>query len=369
MLHVTIFRKCDEVPQKFDTAFADVRSGNLFRTRPWLEAYARAGIDAGTRFRIYAIASDGAPLALLPAIVSRLYHVHRRARVLHFIQPEGEPYVPLAPSESPDMAAILYGLLECIGQEPRPCDVIRVSPLDPASPFARQLQLKLRGRRYPFQAFRHLDDRYEMTGGMSSHAYLAARPVAVKEALRTTVQPFFDNGRARFRSICDGSGLDAAIEAYTAVLERNRRELEAEPGGFARNIMRVAAAAGALRVGVIDFDNAPAAVQLWIVSAGIARCIRIWNDPGHGALPLDDMLVQCMAPQLLDVDQVHELDFGSIENNFAQSWAPRSRQRIGIVAFNPRTWRGVKGALRHILLPKLLATPRRVRRKLLGRSA
>src|SRR5205814_1581280 len=119
LLYITTYRECDELPQKFDPAFADARSGSLFRTRPWLEAYARSGIDAGTRFRLYAIESDGVALALLPAVVSRLYYLHRRARVLHFIQPEGEPYTPFVTSERPDLAPIVYGLLECIGAERR----------------------------------------------------------------------------------------------------------------------------------------------------------------------------------------------------------------------------------------------------------
>ena len=182
------------------------------------------------------------------------------------------------------------------------------------------------------------------------------------------VQPFFDNGRASFRSFTHVGELDAAVGAYTAVLERNPTDAEMEPEGYGRDVMRVAAGAGALRLGVIDFDGEPAAVQLWIVSAGIARCIRIWSDPRHAALPLDDMLVRCMVPQLLDVDCARELDFGPVEREFAQNWAPRKRERIGVVAFNPRTWRGIKGALRHVLLPKLLAVPRRLRRKLLGRS-
>jgi len=369
LLFITTYRECDELPPKFDTAFAAARSGSLFHTRPWLEAFARSGVEAGTRFRLYAIESDGVPLALLPAIVSRLYYAHRRARVLHFIQPEGEPYAPFVPSEHPDVAPILYGLLECIKAEPRQCDVLRASPLDPASPFARELRLSLRRRRYPFQAFRHLDDRYEVTEGMSSDAYLATRPGTVRAELRAKVQPFFDSGRARFRAISDASELDAANAAYMAVLERNRRELETEPEGYVHNVMRVAADAGALRLGVIDFDGEPAAVQLWLVSAGIARCIRIWSDPRHAALPLDDMMVQCMIPRLLDVDQVRELDFGSIEDNFAQNWAPRRRERIGVVAFNPRTWRGIKGAFRHIVLPKLLSIPRRLRRRFRVRGA
>lgn len=369
MLYITTLRSFESLPPTFDTVFAEPRSGSLFHTRSWLEAFARSGIDAGGRFRLYALASDDAPLALLPAVVSRLYRAHRRARVLHFIQPEGDAYAPLVPSALPDFKPIIYGLIECLRADRRPFDIIRVSPLDPASPFARLLRLHLRSRRYPFQAFKHLDDRYETTEGTSSGAYLAARPSAIRALVRERVRPFFDNGRARFRSVSDASELDAAIEAYTAVLEMNMADAEMEPEGYGRNVMRVAADAGALRLGLIDFDGQPAAVQLWIVSAGIARCIRIWSDPGHAALPLDDMLVECMIPQLLDVDCVRELDFGPIEAEFAQNWAPRTRERIGIIAFNPRTWRGVRGALRHIVLPKLLSIPRRLRRKIRARFA
>ena len=71
-MYITTYRRCDELPPKFDTAFADARSGSLFCTRPWLDAFARSGVDAGARLRLYAIESDGAPLALLPAIVAYL---------------------------------------------------------------------------------------------------------------------------------------------------------------------------------------------------------------------------------------------------------------------------------------------------------
>jgi hypothetical protein len=85
-------------------------------------------------------------------------------------------------------------------------------------------------------------------------------------------------------------------------------------------------------------------------------------------MPLDDMVTERLALHLLDVDRVRELDFGSIDSEFARNWAPRTRQRIGVIAFNPRTWRGIKGAVRHILMPKVLAVPRRIRRKMLGRG-
>ena len=102
---------------------------------------------------------------------------------------------------------------------------------------------------------------------------------------------------------------------------------------------------------------------------GVARCIRIWNDPAHADLPLDDMLTERLVVHLLDSDAVRELDFGSLASEAAQNWAPQARQRVGVIAFNPRTWRGIKGAVRHIAIPKLLSLPRRIRRRLKRRKA
>jgi len=105
---------------------------------------------------------------------------------------------------------------------------------------------------------------------------------------------------------------------------------------------------------------------MWIIADNVAQCLRIAQSKRFAELPLDDMVTARITQHLIDVDRVAELDFGYIVEQFAAHWAPRTRQRIGIVAFNPRTRRGFRGFLRHIVLPKLLALPRRIRRKLRG---
>jgi hypothetical protein len=132
--------------------------------------------------------------------------------------------------------------------------------------------------------------------------------------------------------------------------------------------MRVAADAGILRLGLIALDGEPAAMQMWIIADNAAQCLRISQSKRFADLPLDEMVTERITPHLIDVDRVVELDFGYIVEQFAAQWAPRTRQRFGIVAFNKRTRRGFKGALRHIVLPRLLAFPRRVWRKLRARS-
>jgi len=179
--------------------------------------------------------------------------------------------------------------------------------------------------------------------------------------------PLFQIGRARWRLVTDGEGVAAAAEAYQSVLENNPGEAEQEPEGHGRPTASASAAAGALRFGILDVDDRPAAVQLWVRSGRRARCLRVWSDPAHASLPLDDMLIEKIAAHLIDVDGVREIDLGSVEPEFATNWAPRARERIGVIAFNPRTWRGLRSIARHMVLPKALHLPRRMRRALLGR--
>ena len=96
-MRVKTFDSYASLPDAFGPLFSDAQSGNLFHSREWLENAARNGLRPGDRLRLFAVEADGdgAPVALLPAIYSRLYPVHPQARVIHFLQPEELPYVPL----------------------------------------------------------------------------------------------------------------------------------------------------------------------------------------------------------------------------------------------------------------------------------
>lgn len=365
---VTVFRDSATIPAAFEPAFAVARSGDVARSRAWLEALDRFGIEAGSKFRAYGLESEGAVLGLLPALASRLYRAHPKARVLHFTQVDGEPYAPLAPPGVIDFPRIVEGMLEAVGREARPYDVIRVSPLDPGGPFMRELLRGLARRGYPFQRYRHPEDRYDVTDGISADAFLASRPPALRELWNSIGRPFFEIGRAGFRLFMEPAELDAALEAYDCVMDRIGEEAENEPERQVAAMMRVAAAEGAMRVGVIDFDGEPAAVQFWLLANGVARCLRMWSDPAHSRLPLDDMLLVKMLPRLIDEDRIAELRLGPVEPRLAEHWAPLSRPRSGVIAFNPQTRRGMREMVRHVLLPKFLGLPRRAWRRLRGRA-
>ena len=108
----------------------------------------------------------------------------------------------------------------------------------------------------------------------------------------------------------------------------------------------------------------PTPHKLMVISAGKAVCLRIWAAQGQRAFPIDDVLTQLMALCLIDGDHVNELEFGDVNDEFARDWAPLSRERLGLAAFNRRTWRGVRGAMRHIGVQLIKTAPQRLLRLL-----
>jgi CelD/BcsL family acetyltransferase involved in cellulose biosynthesis len=113
---------------------------------------------------------------------------------------------------------------------------------------------------------------------------------------------------------------------------------------YQRAIMQVAAQAAALRLALLYIDDAPAAAQCWIVSGGVAHLHRLAYDERFRELSPGTVLSWHVIRHVLDVDHVRELDFGVGDDAYKAEWVSGRRERWGILAFNPRTWGGLKAA-------------------------
>lgn len=369
-MRVRVFHGYESLPAAYDALFADSRTGSLFRRRAWLENFQRNGLRPGDRVRLYGVESDAdsAPLALLPALYSRFYSMHPQARVVHFLQPDEQPYAPLLAAEGADAAEIAGAVVEFLRATSNSYDVIRASPLDPGSPFTIGFLAALRRTGHPVQAYEHIADRYETVSGQSFADYRARRPRDLREALDRTGRLLLTGGRALFDLNNTAEQVAVDWNDYRALVHADALAAQQQPASYLPSIVLLTAEAGALQLGCLHLDGVPVALQFWLVDGGVAHCLRIWGAEEQRAFPTDDILTELMALCLIDGNHVAELDFGAISEEFARNWAPAMRSRIGFAAFNPRTWRGVKGAVRHVGVQRLKALPLWVRERLGGRS-
>ncbi|MBI1181733.1 MAG: GNAT family N-acetyltransferase [Alphaproteobacteria bacterium] len=108
-----------------------------------------------------------------------------------------------------------------------------------------------------------------------------------------------------------------------------------------------AGAGGGLRLGCLFIEGDPAAAQFWIVHGGRATIYKLAHDPRYDDLSIGSALTLRMFREILDVDRPSRIDFGLGDETFKQDWTPLTEDRLGWLAFNPRTRRGLLAAARH----------------------
>lgn len=155
------------------------------------------------------------------------------------------------------------------------------------------------------------------------------------------------SGRGRFEMVASGPDLKSALVDYALVDVRGQNDVEAYPD-CAAEILRVAAGAGALRIGLYYVDDEPAAAQAWIATGG---CATIWRS--HQAwkffpLSVEMVLTYEMFRRALEAGGIREIGFIPGHDQHVREWFGMARDRIGLVVFNPRTLKGLIAAAWHI---------------------
>jgi hypothetical protein len=344
-------------------------SGALFSSAVWLAEVSEAGLQAGDRLHLQVVFEEGQPprcVALLPAVYSRLYGSHPGARVLHFLQREEQPYLPMG--EGVDPSQLADSVVASLKKLPKAIDVVRASPLDPNQPFTRALEQALRRHGFWVQFYRHARSHYASVAGMRFADYLAQRPRALRESLDLHTRLLMQGGRGEFHFVVTPELVEDAWDTVCFVIGRAAQDDVPESLDYLQRVLATCANVGLLRLGIFSLDGEPVAMQLWLIDGPKARCLRIWSVPGQRAFPIDDVLTQLIALCLIDGDAVEELVFGDVNDAFASDWATGLREWPGLAAFNRRTLRGVLGAIRHIALGRMVAAPRRLWRALTGRK-
>lgn len=187
--------------------------------------------------------------------------------------------------------------------------------------------------------FDHFGNWHEDVAGRGWAEYLAARPGRLREAIRRR------SGRAEFSLVTGGPELEPGIAAYEDVYARSWKVAEPFPR-FNPTLMREAAAAGALRLGLLRAGGQVVAAQLWTVCGGTASVMKLAHDEAFRALSPGTVLTARMIARLLDEEQVAALDFGRGDDPYKQLWTTRRRQRIGVVLAAPWHPAGAAALLR-----------------------
>lgn len=318
-------------------------AGAFFAGRLWYETLIGHALPPGAE-PVLALAGEAALLPLLRLPGGRLTSL---ATVYSL---EWAPLPSLLPSLGADAAGLRTGG-RALGRRLRGRAPVRLDALDPAAPGLAPLLEGLAAARLVPLRFEHFGNWHEaLAPGTGWEAYLAARP----PALRTTIRRKLARCEREMRFTlltAPGAALEAGIAAYEAARAASWKPWEPFPA-FDGALMRAAAAAGALRLGVLRMreGDRPVAAQYWVLDRGGSRALllKLAHDEASRAASPGTALTALMVRHLLEEDRVGELDFGIGDDAYKQLWVGQRRQRIGVALADPLHPAGALELARHL---------------------
>jgi hypothetical protein len=328
------------LPSGLAHAFDNGNSHSFFALPAWYDLMARHGVPQATEIRVYTAERQASATALLAQTTTEDDGRNLASLTNPHSLEHGILHAPGA-----DLETALSAILSEILAERPQWDCISLSELDPREPSYAALVSALRRAGLLAQSCFSSGTWYEETAGLSFPDYVAARPSELRNTWRRKRRKF-ESGNRLTTSFIDGDkGLDQAVADYETVYAASWKPPEFFPD-FVPALIRLAGNLRALRLGIYRLDGMPAAAQFWIVWKGRAVICKLAHDKRFDELSLGTLLTMEMFERVLTDDRPHEISLGRGDDPYKKLWLPKRRERWGITAANPRTWRGARLGLK-----------------------
>ena len=225
--------------------------------------------------------------------------------------------------------------------------LIDLHPLDIDSPFFGDMLAALQHAGYWADHYACFGNWYYPVNQRSFAEYLAERPSALRHTLERNRRKA---GKAGALEIVihrePGAALEEAIADFASIYAASWKGRESHPD-FVVQLCRLAATQGWLRLGILRSQQVAVAAQIWLVYAGKANIFKLAYRPDLNHFSAGTLLTADMMRHVIEVDRVDEVDYLTGDDAYKRDWMTHRRERRGIVAFHPRTPRGLWLATRH----------------------
>ena len=259
-------------------------------------------------------------------------------------------YAPIVAGD--DARAALAALVDGLRARHPRYAVLHLEPLAADAALSDDLAHALSAAGLVTRRYLRSGNWHDDTRGLSFADYLVRRPAVLRNTFRRKEARLARSAAVHMAVVRGGAELGQALDQYERVYAASWKRAEPYPA-FIRRLATELAAAGALRLALLHLDGRPIAAQLWIVWCGRAILYKLAHDRGFDPLSPGTVLTMRVLERLLDEERIAELDLGAGDDPYKCLWTSRRRQRFGLLAFDPRTWRGAAGALRRVIPSRL----------------
>ncbi len=192
-----------------------------------------------------------------------------------------------------------------------------------------------------FTVYGYSDDKIivEDIDGRNYADYMKDRSANLRHNIRRKRKRLKEIGQMRFSVVDGGPDLEEAIRDYEAVQNASWKPDEVYPDHVPA-LIRAAADAGTLRLGLLYLDEQPVATTLSFILDGIAS-IKKWHfNNTLREHHVGDLVMSHMVEHLIDTDRASCIDLGKAAASHKVKWVKHERSMHGFVAFHPGTLHG-----------------------------
>ena len=229
-------------------------------------------------------------------------------------------------------------------------DIIELEPIPEEDPTFAIIDLVVSEAGLEKRQYSCFGDWYLDEINYSGDEYIKGRPKNTRLELKRRKKRLEEVGKLEFQIGREKDKLDYYINLYHEVRSKSWKHPEMDIL-FQRDFRQLAAEKGWLRFGFLFLNSSPIAVQLRIVSNGVAYFMDTVHDPNYNQFAPGSILRAEFTKYLIDVDKVNEIDNLKGDEPYKKDWTPKRRERRGILIFNDNLRGGFISFLMKNILP------------------
>jgi CelD/BcsL family acetyltransferase involved in cellulose biosynthesis len=186
--------------------------------------------------------------------------------------------------------------------------------------------------------------------------YWESRSRRLRETVRRKMQRL--DGRLSFARLQDPRSIGSALATYVEIHSASWKPPEPYPD-FMPRMLTALADEGTAQLTLAKIDETAVAAQIWLVRNRRATLFKLAHRQEFEAHSPGTLLTHWSLAELCSRDGVSEVDLGRGDDAYKKVWLRERSTRLGLVAGNMMTARGLFYAVKDVLPTRVAALARR----------
>lgn len=183
----------------------------------------------------------------------------------------------------------------------------------------------------------------------SGDEYIAALPKKIRKDVPYCRRRLQKMGNLEFKLIRNQGSIDDYMELYYWVYSKSWQRREGVGPTFHRDLAKLAAKNGWLRLGFLFLDGTPISAQFWMTCSNNSFILKTVYNQDYRKYSPGKILTAEMMKYVIDIDKVKTVDYVQGDEPYKKDWTPKRRKRKGLLVFN----NNIKGKYLALLTNKI----------------